>query len=219
MPDARDCSALRHRFARRCPVDPAGRSPRMDVRDSAGCARYVIPYFGHLYPHLFPQALERQSRICAACARSGSHATRCRRRAADWRSGTAGTRRSCGSAKHAPGERLVYLDLAHEWRAWTGTPWVSAFWAVREDAFTSETVIAQQLVEDFEQSRDHGLAILKILSRNGRSACRSPLSLKTYLREHLLLSRRRCLEGLNLFYRYAVECGALPAVPTAISVK
>jgi len=113
------------------------------------------------------------------------------------------------------GERLEYIDLAHEWRVWTGTPWVSAFWAVREAAFGPETVTRAQLAEDFEQSRDHGLMHIDELAREW--AGRVPVStgdLRNYLTEniHYFLDDA-CLEGLNLFYRYAVECGALQAVP------
>ena len=113
------------------------------------------------------------------------------------------------------GERLEYLDLAHVWRAWTGTPWVSAFWAVREEAFGPETVAKAKLVEDFVRSRDHGLLHIEDLAREW--AARVPLSasaLQRYFSENIFyFLDDGCLEGLNLFYRYAVECDALPAVP------
>lgn len=113
------------------------------------------------------------------------------------------------------GERLEYLDLAHEWRAWTGTPWVSAFWAVREAAFGPDTVTRTQLIEDFEQSRDHGLAHIDDLAREWSE--RIPLSeadLRAYLTNNIYyVLDDACLEGLDLFYRYAVECRALPEVP------
>lgn len=113
------------------------------------------------------------------------------------------------------GEHLTYLDLAHEWRAWTGTPWVSAFWAVRKAAFGPETVTREQLVSDFELSRDHGLTHLDDLAREW--APRVPLAvgaMRSYLTDniHYRLDEA-CLEGLNLFYHYAVECGALAEVP------
>ena len=114
------------------------------------------------------------------------------------------------------GERLDYLDLAHEWRIWTGTPWVSAFWTVREDAFGPRTVTRARLIEDFEQSRDHGLAHLDDLAREW--SARMPLSveeMRAYLTENIYyFLDDACLEGLDRFYRYAVECGALARVPT-----
>lgn len=113
------------------------------------------------------------------------------------------------------GEPLDYIDLAHEWRAWTGTPWVSAFWAVREAAFGPRTVTRAQLIQDFQQSRDHGLTHIDDIARDWST--RMPLStgaLRAYLSEniHYFLDDA-CLEGLSLFYRYAVECGALTEVP------
>lgn len=113
------------------------------------------------------------------------------------------------------GERLEYIDLAHEWRVWTGTPWVSAFWAVRDAAFGPETVTRAQLVEDFQRSREHGLTHVDELAREW--AGRVPVSigvLRNYLTNNIYYSLdEACLEGLNLFYRYAAECGALRVVP------
>ncbi|MGC2215671.1 MAG: menaquinone biosynthesis protein [Silvibacterium sp.] len=113
------------------------------------------------------------------------------------------------------GEKLEYIDLAHEWRAWTGTPWVSAFWAVREEAFGPETVSRKQLVEDFERSRDHGLTHIDDLAEEW--AKRIPLTsadVKRYLTYNIYyFLDDACLEGLNLFYRYGVEIGAFYKVP------
>lgn len=113
------------------------------------------------------------------------------------------------------GERLEYIDLAHEWRVWTGTPWVSAFWAVRGAAFGTETVSREQLVDDFQRSRDHGLAHIDELAQEW--AGRVPLSigaLRNYLTDNIYyFLDDACLEGLGLFYQYAVECGALATIP------
>ena len=114
------------------------------------------------------------------------------------------------------GERLLYLDLAHEWRTWTNTAWVSAFWAVREDALQRAGFSPQQLIEDFERSRDGGLDhIAQIVEEWSPRIAVPRVTIKTYLYEniHYFLDDV-CLDGLNLFYRYALECGALPAVPT-----
>jgi chorismate dehydratase len=113
------------------------------------------------------------------------------------------------------GERLEYIDLAEEWRAWTGTPWVSAFWAAREGALTADTVSRAQLVDDFERSRDAGLAHIEDLVREWSTRVAIPSEiLRMYMTEniHYFLDDA-CLEGLRLFYRYAVECKALPGVP------
>jgi chorismate dehydratase len=86
---------------------------------------------------------------------------------------------------------------------------------VREVAFGPNTVTRAQLIEDFEQSRDHGLQHIDDLAREW--SARMPLSteeMRTYLSDniHYFLDDA-CLAGLDLFYRYAVECGTLPSVP------
>jgi len=113
------------------------------------------------------------------------------------------------------GERLLYLDLAHEWRAWTNTAWVSAFWAVREDALTRTGIASGQLVDDFEHSRDSGLDHLDQIVQEWSTRIAVPAAtIKAYLFDniHYFLDDV-CLDGLNLFYRYAVECGAMSAIP------
>ncbi|MFT4114326.1 menaquinone biosynthetic enzyme MqnA/MqnD family protein [Silvibacterium sp.] len=113
------------------------------------------------------------------------------------------------------GERLTYLDLAHVWKQWTGTPWISAFWAVRDAAFGPDTVTREQLAEDFLRSRDAGMTHVEELVQEwaGKIAVPEPV-LREYLSRniHYILDEA-CLEGLRLFYRYAAECGALPHVP------
>jgi chorismate dehydratase len=112
------------------------------------------------------------------------------------------------------GERLDYIDLGHEWLTWTGTPWVSAFWAVRDAAFTPAFATRAQLVDDFERSRDNGLAHIEDLVSEWSARISVPeATLRTYLSHniHYVLDEA-CLKGLRLFYRYAEECGALPPV-------
>ncbi|HTD55504.1 MAG TPA: menaquinone biosynthesis protein [Silvibacterium sp.] len=119
------------------------------------------------------------------------------------------------SREDRTGKRLLYIDLAHEWRAWTNTAWVSAFWAVRKDALDRTGVSPDQLVRDFEDSRDGGLDHLDDIVREWTTRIALPAAtIKTYLFEniHYFLDDV-CLNGLELFYRYAVECGALSEAP------
>jgi chorismate dehydratase len=113
------------------------------------------------------------------------------------------------------GERLLYLDLAHEWHGFTGLPWVSAFWAIRPGALEETGARSTQLVEDLQTSRDHGLAHLDDLTEewSGRIAV-SAETIRFYLTNniHYILDDA-CLRGLDAFYRYAAECGALPPAP------
>lgn len=113
------------------------------------------------------------------------------------------------------GEKLLYLDLAHEWRALTGTAWVSAFWAVRPDALRDSRWSTEVVVRDFQQSRDNGLKHVEDLVIEWSAKLAVPAAtIRTYLTRNIYYYLDEpCLEGLDLFYRYGAESGALPAVP------
>jgi chorismate dehydratase len=138
-------------------------------------------------------------------------------------------------ALHIDRLRYLTLDLAEEWIRHTGKPFVFAFWAVRQDALQEDaqcgdgcprpsasrsddaSVPAPDLAAIFQQSRDHGLqpANLDRIAREWAPR----LGLKesdvhSYLTENIYYYLDPpCLEGLQLFYRYAAEIGALPAAP------
>lgn len=101
----------------------------------------------------------------------------------------------------------VVLDLAAEWRAFSGHPFVFAFWAVRQNAATAE--VASLLRRSYEA----GLAQFGRMVREEAAA--SGLSepvVEDYLRHalHFELDEGD-LEGLRLFYRLAAEDGLIPA--------
>jgi len=106
--------------------------------------------------------------------------------------------------------RYVCYDLAEEWKRLTGHPFVFAFWAVRASAL-SETDL--DLTKIFQQSRDHGLANVDALARDWAPRVGiSEQAVRTYLSENIDYSLDdENLAGLELFLRYAVECGVLPA--------
>ena len=105
-------------------------------------------------------------------------------------------------------------DLAEEWIRFTQKPFVFAFWAVREEASRNSTL---DLPTIFQDSRDHGLEPMNI---NQIARIWAPkLSLgeddvRRYLTSniHYFLDDG-CLNGLQVFYQYAYECGLLPAAP------
>jgi chorismate dehydratase len=112
--------------------------------------------------------------------------------------------------------RYLTLDLAEEWIRYTGKPFVFAFWAVRQDALR-EAAPSQDLAAVFQQSRDRGLepASLDQIAREWapRLGLNQP-DVRSYLSENIYYYLDPlCLEGLQLFYRYAAEIGALPAAP------
>src|ERR1700678_2923839 len=57
----------------------------------------------------------------------------------------------------APIGPCQWIDVAHQWRTRTNLPWVAAVWAVRPEALDNSNLIAAQLTEDLEASRNHGL--------------------------------------------------------------
>jgi chorismate dehydratase len=110
--------------------------------------------------------------------------------------------------------KYITFDLAEEWIRFTGKPFVFAFWAVRRAALASSTL---DLPAIFQASRDHGLKpeSLTHIAREWQPRIGiSEAEIQRYLTEsiHYRLDPG-CIEGLQLFYRYAQECGALPSAP------
>jgi len=112
--------------------------------------------------------------------------------------------------------RYHTLDLAEEWIRHTGKPFVFAFWAVRGDALP-EAGPTQDLPSIFQTSRDHGLTASSVNQISREWAPRLDISeaeVRSYLTENITYDLDSgCLEGLQLFYRYAAEIGALPSEP------
>ena len=102
----------------------------------------------------------------------------------------------------------VVLDLAAEWRAFSGHPFVFAFWAVRNDAATPQVAALLR--------RSHESALANLPALIAEEAARTGLSeavVEDYLRHalHFELDEGD-LDGLRLFYRLAAEDGLIPEV-------
>jgi chorismate dehydratase len=112
--------------------------------------------------------------------------------------------------------RYITYDLAEEWIRLTGKPFVFAFWAIRQAVLTGATRDLD-LAAAFQQSRDHGLRRESLDFIAGEWASRVGLTeneVKSYLTENIHYSLDPdCLDGMQLFYQYARECGALPSAP------
>ena len=108
--------------------------------------------------------------------------------------------------------RYQVLDLAEEWRRLSGKSFVFAFWAVREAAL-AEMQPGLDLAGIFQASRDHGLqpsALEKIAKEWSGRLQITPAEVKDYLTRNIYYQLDRdCLEGMELFFRYAAECGAV----------
>lgn len=112
--------------------------------------------------------------------------------------------------------QYITYDLAEEWIRLTGKPFVFAFWAVQQEAL-KEAPRDLDLATVFQQSRDHGLAPESLDQIAREWASRLELSqeeIRNYLTEniHYYLDPD-CIDGMNLFFRYARECGVLPPAP------
>ena len=111
------------------------------------------------------------------------------------------------------GEVLVYHDLAAEWEALTGLPFVSAVWGAAPAPASGPDCLTAPVVEDFVRSRDHGLAnIDAIVAEWTRRVPLSEQLIRTYLTSniHYVLDEE-CLAGMRGFFRRAAEAGVLPA--------
>ena len=108
-----------------------------------------------------------------------------------------------------------WFDLAHEWQTRTGLPWVAAVWAVRPEALTSSHITPQQLTDDLQSSRDHGLEHIEDLVRQWTPRIAiPPATIRHYLTRniHYILAPD-CIRTIELFRHYASEADILPPLP------
>ncbi len=112
--------------------------------------------------------------------------------------------------------RYFTFDLAEEWQRFTGKPFVFAFWAVRQEAL-KQAAPGLDLTAIFQKSRDRGLTseALGTISREwAPKVGLSPEDVRSYLTENIHYHLDSAsIDGLQLFYRYAHACGALPMAP------
>ena len=111
--------------------------------------------------------------------------------------------------------RYLAYDLAEEWQHLTGKPFVFAFWAASLDAVAARRDL--DLPAIFRSSRDHGIEpqhIAEIALHWAPSVGLSAEAARSYLTDniHYFLDPE-CAAGMDLFFRYAAECGVIPAVP------
>jgi chorismate dehydratase len=112
------------------------------------------------------------------------------------------------------GEDLAYHDLAAEWGALTGLPFVSAVWAM-----AGRGAVDRAIANDFIQSRDHGLQnIDALVAEWSRQLPLSEQTLRDYLTNNIHYTLDTdCLEGMKVFFRMAAECGVLPEYNFTVS--
>ena len=99
----------------------------------------------------------------------------------------------------------VVLDLAAEWRAFSGHPFVFAFWAVREKSASAEVAAI------LEGSRRAALAqFARLVREESLQTGFSEAAVEDYLRHSLHYELDEGdLAGLSLFYRLAAQEGLI----------
>ena len=110
---------------------------------------------------------------------------------------------------------IAKIDLGEAWTTMTGLPFVYAFWAGRPDALTSEHVHALQ------EARDRGVARSREIAEEYCPGAPDRQAIAArYLRDNIkygLGPDERA--GLELFYRYAEEAGAVDPVELSRRLK
>jgi chorismate dehydratase len=110
------------------------------------------------------------------------------------------------------GEELVYHDLAEEWHALTGLPFVSAVWGAAHGITAWSESLEQRTGEDLIRSRDHGMQNIEVLAAEwSQRMALTEQTIRSYLTAniHYVLDDE-CLEGMREFFRMAAEAGVLP---------
>lgn len=111
------------------------------------------------------------------------------------------------------GESLIYHDVAEEWITHTGSTWVAAVWAIREESIARSGRSLEDIAADFTASRDRGLANIDTLVQEW--SARLPLAantIRTYLTSNIYYYLdENCQQGIQRFFELASETGVLPA--------
>jgi len=114
------------------------------------------------------------------------------------------------------GEELVYHDLAAEWRALTGLPFVSAVWGVSS---ACSGALDERVATDLIRSRDHGLANIEALVAEWAERLPIPddVILSYFTSNIHYVLDEECQEGMRCFFRKAAEFGILPDYEFSVS--
>ncbi|MDI6100640.1 menaquinone biosynthesis protein [Actinoplanes sp. NEAU-A12] len=114
----------------------------------------------------------------------------------------------------APRHGLQVIDLAEEWKEWTGLPMVFAVWAVRKDFAAAHPGLVKDVHEAFQRSRD---LCLGELDEVAESAARwepfDAATLANYFRALDFSLGERQIAGVQEFARRAAKRGEVPPLP------
>jgi len=114
----------------------------------------------------------------------------------------------------APELGLRVIDLAQEWKEWTGLPMVFAVWAVRKDFAAENPGMVKEVHEAFQRSRDLCLGELdEVAEAAARWEPFDAATLATYFRALDFSLGERQIAGVREFARRAAARGEVPALP------
>lgn len=108
----------------------------------------------------------------------------------------------------------IRLDLAEEWRKWTGLPFIFGLWVISREA-VEKGLIMSDPGELLRQGRDWSMAHMDIILNLTAYGC--PLNreeLATYYHDGLLYTLRgEEVDGLRLFYAKLARAGLIGSEP------
>jgi chorismate dehydratase len=112
----------------------------------------------------------------------------------------------------ARGLNLKIYDLAEEWRAMTGAPFVFAVWAVREDVCGGASGPALNLAEDFIAAKYEGIRRIGEIATRYSTELELPQSeLLDYLSQNVNYDLdAENIAGMRLYFDLAREYGLIP---------
>jgi len=114
------------------------------------------------------------------------------------------------AAMKAGRQGLLVLDMAEEWNAWTGLPFVFALWAIREDAPKLDILggTASIFHQSFEQGKNN---IENIIEDAQPKIGWTKQEIREYLTENLSYALGKAeTDGLSLFFEKAAKLGFAP---------
>ena len=107
-------------------------------------------------------------------------------------------------------ETLHVYDVVEEWRKVTNQPAVLAVWAGRRE------VVSEEVIEDFQNSRNSGVENVREISRRAAEELKLPTGeLEQYLTKNIDFSLdEENLKGLTTYFAQAAALGLIPSVNT-----
>ncbi len=117
------------------------------------------------------------------------------------------------SAIHAIGKYRIIADLGNEWKKLTGKKMVYALWVVREDFARQHPDKVRYVLETLLLSKDFAYKnineVADFISRKKKIDCNF---MRDYLHTLNYDFDSQSVESLELFFRYAKECGIVQDV-------